>query len=167
MATSRDPATDSEEVEALVATSKIVTAVVAHSLVGSKTVVTPPQLRVLVMLESRGPLNLTAIAEGLDVNPSNASRTCDQLVSAGLLTRREDATDRRAVSLRLSRKGAALVTRLMDHRRLLFAELLERIGAADRRALVQGLNALLRATESASHDSIEVDGHHHPFRWLA
>ena len=39
-------------------------------------VVTVPQFRGFVMLHTRGPLNLAAVAAGLDVNPSNASRTC-------------------------------------------------------------------------------------------
>ncbi len=164
--TSSRAAGTSEEVETLLATSKIVTALVAHTLTGIGSSVTTPQMRVLVMLESKGPLNLTAVAAGLDVNASNASRTCEQLVGEGLVVRRQNPDDRRAISLRLSRKGANFVARIMDERRKLFGELVDRMGSEERRALVLGLNGLIRATDSAAHETVETDGHHHPFRWL-
>ena len=51
------------------------------------TTVSVPQMRVLVLLWTGEPLNLSAVAEGLGVNASNASRTCDRLVAAGLVER--------------------------------------------------------------------------------
>ncbi|HEY0644178.1 MAG TPA: MarR family transcriptional regulator, partial [Nocardioides sp.] len=70
--------------EAMMPVSRTMTAIVARTLSEMKRDITVPQLRVLVLLNSRGQMNLSALAEHLDVNPSNASRTCDQLVNEGL-----------------------------------------------------------------------------------
>jgi hypothetical protein len=43
---------------------------------------TLPQLRVLVVIASRGPQNLAGVAQGLGVHSSNATRACDKLVEA-------------------------------------------------------------------------------------
>lgn len=152
-------------VEALMATSKVLTAVVSRSLMATGASVTTSQLRVLVMLSSRGPLNLSAVAEGLGVNASNASRTCDQLVDGKLVNRRVDTQDRRSIVLSLSKKGAALVERLMAERRAVFTSIAASMSPRDQAALTRGLSAFLRAADAAS----EVDGTRnddHPLRWL-
>ncbi len=153
-----------DHVEALMAASKVLTAVVSRSLTEAGASVTTPQLRVLVMLSSRGPLNLTAVADGLGVSVSNASRTCDQLVAARLVTRREDTEDRRSVVLRLSRSGRALVERLMAHRRLVFTSITDGMSASDRDVLARGLDAFLRAAENVA--GTDGPDHEHPWRWL-
>lgn len=153
-------------VEVLMATSKILTAVVSRSLTATGSEVTTPQLRVLVMLSSRGSLNLTAVAQALGVNASNASRTCDQLVTADLVVRREDAQDRRSVALSLSPTGEALVERLMTYRREIFTYIVEEMGPADRAALTRGLTAFV-ATAAARSASERADHtEDHLLRWL-
>ena len=108
----------------------------ARSLVDVDDVVTPPQLRVLVMIASRGPLNLGAVARGLGVHPSNATRACDRLVVAGLLDRRDDPADRRNLLLQLTEEGRTLVDQIMDRRRHAIAEVLDRMPALQRTALI-------------------------------
>ena len=48
--------------------------------------VTLTQFRALVIIASRGPLHLAALADAMRVHPSNATRACDRLVAAGLRT---------------------------------------------------------------------------------
>ena len=48
---------------------------------------TAPQLRVLVLASTRRPLTRTEVAEVLDVHFSDAGRTCDRLLQAGLRPR--------------------------------------------------------------------------------
>src|SRR5438045_3806188 len=93
--------------------SKVVAAAIALSLAATDSKVTLPQLRVLVMVDSRGPLNMTAVADGLAVNASNASRTCDRLVTGGFLGRVEDPADRRNVVLSLTPAGRRLLRSMM------------------------------------------------------
>jgi len=144
----------------------------ARSLVDVDDLVTPPQLRVLVMIASRGPLNLGAVARGLGVHPSNATRACDRLVVAGLLDRRDDPADRRNLLLQLTEEGRTLVDQIMDRRRHAIAEVLARMPALQRTALIPVLVTFAEAagemddehlwslgwTTAADRDSAEAPG---------
>ncbi len=70
-----------------------------------------------MMVDTRGPLNLAAVADALGVNPSNASRAVDRLIKAGLLDRRDAPHDRRNLTLTLTAAGQELVDRVSTHRR--------------------------------------------------
>src|ERR687890_1656358 len=94
---------------ALMRASTVITAIVVRSLTSVTPQVTVVQARVLVIIWGLGSANVNAVAEGLGVNASNASRTCDRLVRAGLLTREQADGDRRHVVLRLSTSGQALI----------------------------------------------------------
>ena len=146
---------DEDVVESLVGASRLLTAVIARSLARVETTVTTPQLRVLVLLGSRGAVNLSTVAQGLGVNPSNASRTCEQLVVAGLVSRQEDPVDRRQVVLGLTGAGEALVRVSMDHRRAIFERLVRAMPAEERVQLERGLDSLLAtaAEQSQPHEA--------------
>jgi DNA-binding MarR family transcriptional regulator len=104
-------------------------------------VATLPQLRVLAMVSNRGPLNLGAVATGLGVHPSNATRAVARMVGAGLLSRSDDPTDRRNLVLELTPAGQALVDKVMNERRSAIAKILNRMPASRRRALVPVLRS--------------------------
>lgn len=134
-----------DDVEAVMVATRVLVAVSAQSVAAVDDVVTLPQLRVLVMVASRGGLNLGAVAAGLGVHPSNATRAVERLVVAGLLDRRDDPTDRRHLVLDLSEDGRALVDRVMDERRAAIAAILERMPPSRRRALVPVLRSFAAA----------------------
>jgi DNA-binding MarR family transcriptional regulator len=158
----------SQEVEALMRTSKVVSAAIAHSLAVADAKVTLPQLRVLVMVQDNGSMNMSAVADGLGVNPSNASRTCDRLVRAGLLDRREDTEDRRNVALTLTRAGTRLVATMLGQRQQIFAQIVESMSARDRAQLLAGLTAFNAAANELSVQGVGVsDGEGHLLRWLS
>ncbi|WP_435769502.1 MarR family winged helix-turn-helix transcriptional regulator [Nocardioides sp. SYSU DS0651] len=140
----RDRATD-----AVLAVSRTMTAIVARTLSDLEDDITVPQLRVLVLLSSRGPLNLSAVAEQLGVNPSNASRTCERLVLGGRIRRGEDAGDRRNVVLSLTAEGERLVDGLMLARRRIIDDLVRRMSADEQDLLERGLVAFSRAVSAA------------------
>jgi len=152
-------------VEALVETSKMVTAVVARSLAHRDPAVTVPQLRVLVMIGSRGTANVSAVAEALAVNPSNASRTCERLVSAGLLDRRPGRQDRRQVSLTLSPRGQRFIEEILGRRRAVFAAVTSGMAVSERRRLAEGLTAFLAAARSSSTAGSWDAGGEHVLPW--
>lgn len=135
--------------EAMMPVSRTMTAIVARTLSEMERDITVPQLRVLVLLNSLGRMNLSAIAQHLDVNPSNASRTCDQLAGAGLVRRAADPADRRNVVLQLTDEGASLVADLMTGRRRLIDGVVARMSVKDQKALAQGLEAFSAAVEAA------------------
>jgi DNA-binding MarR family transcriptional regulator len=129
------------DVEAVVLATRLLVAISPQSMAAVDDVVTLPPPRVLVMVSSRGPLNLGAVAAGLGVHPSNATRAVDRLVGADLLGRSDDPTDRRNLVLELTAAGQALVHEVMNERRSAIAEILGRMPDGRRRALVPVLRS--------------------------
>jgi DNA-binding MarR family transcriptional regulator len=127
------------DITALMLASRAVAAAMVRSLESVDASVSVTQMRVLVLLWTGEPLNLSAVAEGLGVNASNASRTCDRLVSAGLVDRGELTADRRHRVLTLTRKGRTFVERLMARRERELGEIVARMSAADQQALMVAL----------------------------
>ncbi|MFZ0834076.1 MAG: MarR family transcriptional regulator [Mycobacterium sp.] len=149
-----------DQVDAVLRASRALVGIAAESIADVEDVVTVPQFRVLVMLHTRGPLNLAAVAAGLDVNPSNASRTCDRLLKAGLLDRRESAEDRRNVNLTLTDAGRRLVERVTRHRRVAIERVLRKMSASERDRLAKALSAFATAAGEPSGDNVLALGWH-------
>ena len=153
-------------VEALMAATKVITAAVAHSLAAVDAQVTMPQLRVLVMIGAHGPLNVSSVADGLGVNASNASRTCDQLVGLGLLDRREDPRDRRHLVLSMTAAGEELLETVMRHRRSVLQQVVGGMPATDREKLSAALTCFVDVAARLSKTGEIDDGEGHLLRWL-
>jgi DNA-binding MarR family transcriptional regulator len=147
MASDEPPGRD---ISPLMTATRTVTAAIVLSLAQVSRAVTVSQLRVLVMLSSRGRLNLSSVAEGLNVNVSNASRTCERLVRAGYVDRQVDPHDRRHVSLALTRAGRHVVDAVMHHRSELLAAVVAEMPAASQDLLMQGLTAFNEAARRLS-----------------
>ena len=148
------------QIDAVLGASRALVGIAAASIAEVDDVVSVPQFRVLVMLHSRGPLNLAAVAAGLDVNPSNASRTCDRLSKAGLLDRRESPEDRRNVTLTLTDAGRRLVDKVTRHRRVAIERVLRNISAAERDRLAKALSAFATAAGEPSDEDVLTLGWH-------
>lgn len=131
--------------DAVLSASRVLVAVAARSLAAVADEVTLTQYRALVVLASRGPQTVAALAEAVAVTPPTASRLCDRLERKGLVERRADARDRRAVSLGLTTAGRELVDAVTRRRREEIAGLLEAIPAEGQRALVEALTQLSEA----------------------
>lgn len=78
-----DAAAD-ELVTAVLTASRVLVSASARSLAAAGETLTLPQFRTRVVLESRGPMNISRLGEHLDVIPSTAMRTVDRLVTAGM-----------------------------------------------------------------------------------
>lgn len=130
-----------EQVDAVMLAARALVGVAAQAVSEAEDRVTLPQLRVLMLIASRGGLNLNALADLMGVHPSNASRSCDRLVAAGLLTRAESTIDRRNLTLQLTDKGEQLVAELIDHRRQAITIVLEQMPVARRRTLVSAMKS--------------------------
>lgn len=125
--------------------SRVLVGLIAESVAEVDDHVTPTQLRILVLVERTPGTNLTAIAEALDVHPSNATRAVDRLVRAGFVARTESERDRRNLVLRLTDDGEALLHRVMEHRRRAFERVLRQMGPDERESLAAALAAFARA----------------------
>jgi DNA-binding MarR family transcriptional regulator len=140
----REPERESV-VDAVLTASRVLVAIAARSLAEVANEVTLTQYRSLVVLASRGPQSVAALADELDVTPSTVSRLCDRLVRKGLVRRREDRRDRRAVRLALTPAGRELVDAVTDRRRTEIAGLLDGIPEEEQRSLVHALRRLAQA----------------------
>lgn len=130
----------SEQVEAVMRASRALVGIAAASISAVDDVVTVPQLRVMMMLATRGAMNLAGVAAGLEVSASNASRICDRLLKAGLVDRREDPADRRHITLTLTADGRALIDRVTQHRRTAIRRILRKMSPDQREALTAVLD---------------------------
>ncbi len=122
----------------------------ARSVTQVEDEVSLAQLRVLVLVASRGPLNLGSLARAMGVHPSNASRACDRLVASGLLTRSESAEDRRHLVLELTDEGRKLIVTVTEVRRTDLIRLLERLPTKQRPAVVAAMQAFADAAGESS-----------------
>lgn len=147
-------ADDSADVEAVMAAARVLVAVSARSAAGIDDRVTLPQLRLLVMISRSPAMNLGAVAQGLGVHPSNATRLVERLVVAGLVDRRDDPADRRNLVLDLTADGRDLLDQVMEHRRTAIREILGRMPAGRRRALMPVMRAFADAGGETPDDAV-------------
>jgi DNA-binding MarR family transcriptional regulator len=146
-----------DQVEAVMRASRALVGITAASIAEVDDVVTVPQLRVMMMMATRGPMNLVAVAAGLEVSSPNASRICDRLLKAGMVDRREDADDRRHVTLTLTTEGRMLINRVIRHRRKAIRRTLRTMTQPDRDSLAIGLEAFASAAgEPADASHLEL-----------
>lgn len=138
-----------EHTDGLIAGTRAIGALIAESMATVETVVTMPQLRVLIITDLK-PQSVSSVARDLGVHPSNATRTCDRLVRMGLLDRRGAEDDRRRVVLTPTAEGAELVARVMRHRRARITEILARMDPGQRAALASSLLAFAEAAQGES-----------------
>ncbi len=124
--------------------------VTAQSVTEVEDVVTLPQLRILVLVTSRGTLNLNALAQAMGIHPSNATRACDRLVAAGLLHRHDSEADRRNLVLELTDEGRKLVESIIARRQVAIAAILSQVPQSRRRGLVAGMLAFAQGAGEAS-----------------
>jgi DNA-binding MarR family transcriptional regulator len=143
-----------EETDTVLAAARVLVALSARAVATIEGTRSPPQLRVLAMVSRHGELNLVAVARGLGVHPSNATRACDRLVAAGLLSRREDPADRRNLLLTLTGEGERLVESVLAHRRRAVEEILARMPADRRAALVPALRAFTSAAGEVTENEV-------------
>jgi len=141
-----------DQVEAVLAASRVLVGVTAESIAALDDTVTITQLRALVIIASDGPMHLNALAAAMRVHPSNATRTCDRLVERGLLTRDANPTDRRHLVLDLTEAGSRLVESVMTRRRLAIGVILGRMSPEGREKLADALTDFAEAGgEPAAH----------------
>ena len=124
--------------------------IAAQSVADVEDQVTLPQLRILVLISSRGAVNLNVLAQLMGIHPSNATRACDRLVTAGFLSRTESPADRRRLVLELTDAGHALVDAVDAHRRTAIAAVLDRLPRTARADLEAAMTLFARAAGEAS-----------------
>ena len=103
--------------------------------------VPPAQMRALLTIDHAGSLNLSRLAGALGTTPSAASRLCDRMQAAGLVTR-DRAASRREIVLLPTESGRQLAEWVRSRRRSALRDVMETMSPGSREALVQGLSEL-------------------------
>ncbi|WP_262379874.1 MarR family winged helix-turn-helix transcriptional regulator [Nonomuraea sp. PA05] len=140
---------DGEDLDAVItavlAGSRLLISVAARSLAAVEDKITLPQFRMLVLLAGHGGVNLVTMAELLDVNSSTAMRMADRLAGAGLIVREVNPHNRRESMMRLTEEGHRIVDEVMARRRKQIGEIVSRMSATQRQALISAMNAFNEA----------------------
>ncbi len=131
--------------DAVLTASRLLVSLSARSIAAADETITIAQFRVLVVLETRGPLNLAALAESLGVQPSTATRMVDRLVHAGLTSRQVSAQSRRELTVKLTERGASVVREVTQRRRAEIGAVVAKMPVSHRSGLVRALAAFTTA----------------------
>ena len=109
------------------------------------------QMKVLVELQNAADEfdTVTALADELGISAASASRAADGMVRKKLVTRVEDADDRRVKRLALTAKGQRIADRIISARLAGLEEFTGSLEADERRKLESALDALMERPEIA------------------
>ena len=145
-ATPHDEVAD-DVVTAVLTASRLLVSVSARSLAAVEETLTLPQFRMLVVLESRGGMNISRLGEHLDVIPSTAMRMVDRLATAGMLDRTANPNNRREILISLTDKGRSTVRLATERRRAEIAGIVAAMPRSQRSGLIKALEAFAAAGE--------------------
>jgi DNA-binding MarR family transcriptional regulator len=134
-----------EVTSAMLTASRLLVAISVRSLGAVRDAVTLPQFRLLVVLSSQGPSKLVTLAGLLEVNPSTAMRMVDRLAAGGLVRREASPRSGREVRIQVTPAGRRIVDDVTARRRAEIAEVVARMPAGQRHALVAALRAFTEA----------------------
>ncbi len=107
---------------------------------------TPERLSALSVIEKRGPISVTALADKEMVRPATMSRMVSALVEEGLVKRSEDKSDGRGVLVSATPKGRRAFQRAQEQRLSHFAEVLDSLNDEQLAAMRSLTSVLERLT---------------------
>jgi DNA-binding MarR family transcriptional regulator len=119
--------------------------VAARSLAATEDTLTIVQYRALVLLASRGDLNVGALAETLDIHQSTATRLCDRLVAKGLVDRHASPESRRETVVALTPSGRAVIRAVTARRRNDIRKIMAKLRPAERADVVEAFSVFADA----------------------
>jgi DNA-binding MarR family transcriptional regulator len=137
-----DPA---EQVEALQALTRVLTAVALRSLDVLDGAVSLAQFRMLTVLADLGRVRSARVARALGLDASTVTRLADRLVSAGHVARGTDPRHRSVVTLELTPSGQQLVGKVAARRQRDLSRIMETLPPASRTQVTSVLRQLVDA----------------------
>jgi DNA-binding MarR family transcriptional regulator len=105
----------------------------------------PSQAHALMRLYHHGHCGVSDLGDELGVTNAAASQLVDRMLQLGLITRREDASDRRIKQVALTSQGEALVRAGIDARRRWMEGLTDNLAPHEREAIIAALVLLTDA----------------------
>jgi DNA-binding MarR family transcriptional regulator len=104
--------------------------------------ITPAHLRALRTLARHGTMRLSELSDRLQVAPRTATEVVDALEARGLVRRRADPADRRAVLAEVTDRGTGMLAEIRAARGTEAGRIFGRLGPADRAELARILGEL-------------------------
>ncbi len=139
----RRPVADADELaDAVLTASRNLVQATAAALVELAPALNLTDFRVLGLLEERGPVRLTDIAEALQVTGTTATRLADRLGAQKMVSRIRLSGNRREIHVAIAEPGRALLANVYDRRREYVAARLHGVARADRAVAVRILGQL-------------------------
>lgn len=83
--------------------------------------ITQQQVRILLQIKASESTTLTDLAEELDINPGNLSKTCKMLEEKGFIARTRHAEDKRVWTIVLDKIGVQATDEISEHIREIFS----------------------------------------------
>lgn len=117
-----------------------------HWLRGSLSLV---HLHVLTVLQVRGPLPMSKLADELDVSVASLTGIIDRMEARGLVERRREPDDRRVVLVHRTDAGDAVFGEMAAERRKHLEVLFDRMTDEELESFLVGLRALRRVRAEA------------------
>lgn len=105
----------------------------------------PPQLRLLKVLEAAEPMSVGTAADRMGSLPSSVTRLCNRLEAGGLVHRSTGPDDRREVLVALTADGRQFLERLAARRAAHVNAVIARMTPSALKALRDGLTAYEKA----------------------
>jgi DNA-binding MarR family transcriptional regulator len=112
--------------------------------------VTVAQAAALEALSGHGPMRLSDLGRRLGIAPSTLTRNLERLVEAGLVARQPDPEDARSARAKLTTAGQRAAGQVAAHEVDFARQVLDRIPAERREAVVQSVRDLLLAVREAT-----------------
>jgi len=112
--------------------------------------VTVAQSAALEALSGHGPMRLKELGQRLGIAPSTLTRNLERLIEGGFVARQSDTRDARAARVRLTAAGRRAATGVAERERDFAQQVLDRIPADRRTAVLESLTELLTAVRGAT-----------------
>ncbi len=103
---------------------------------------TIPQFRTLLFVSRNVGISLSQVADHIGLTLPSASKLVDELIRGGLMTRQEQPSDRRRVSLAVTQHGAKLLEAAREETLAYLADKMERVSTIDRETVLKAMKAL-------------------------
>ena len=108
----------------------------------------PTQCHILAYLRKHeGSADQTTIANYLNINKSNITRSCEFLEANQYITRIKSTEDKRLVGLKLTAKGETTIEEMMSHSKKWMTEFLEEFSDAEKDVIIRALNKLTNISQ--------------------
>lgn len=116
----------------------------------AKLDLTMQQMKVIMMLEHKGEMPVSALAESLNVSLPSMTGIVDRLVQNELVERVPSPTDRRVILLRCTEKARDIFDGLFQSAFIRFQEVMSGLKSTDREMISIGLRLLSEAYDQFS-----------------